>query len=87
MSNERTPDEILTLLDGAQEQLEDHNLEHGYDCPYDLRALLWEVLDAVVWIGRDTASGPSPTTGTGTPTGHEVMTSIEQFLANNFGDD
>lgn len=81
MSNDRSPDEILSVFDQAQAELD--LSDPGV---YSLRDLLWEVLDAALFITRDTAMNPHPKTPVH-DRAMEVHTSLDQFLGNNFGDD
>lgn len=77
----RTPDEILTVFDQAQAEL-----ERSDPGTYSLRDLLWEVLEDVLDSTKLAALQPHPETAI-----HdrpmEVHTTLEDYLANHYGDD
>lgn len=80
MSNRRTPDEILTVLDQAQSVLDEHGC-CAAPGEFDLRDLLWEVINDVSasyelallpLVGQDLTG--------------EVNNTVYDYLANNYGD-
>lgn len=90
--SKRTPAEILAVIDFAQEILDKDN--HN---AFDLRALLWEVIEDVadsarlasynavaawkVHIAADDILGVADCVA------EEVMTTVNDYVGNHYGDD
>jgi Rad3-related DNA helicase len=85
MNATRTPDEILTVFDQAQAELDWADKYEHRERSYDLRALLWEVLNDVVDVARMTADQQDNEDALAGAV--NVTESITDFLANNYGDD
>lgn len=73
MALKRTPDEILSVFDQAQERL-------GED--FDMRSLLWETFgDILSTIRLHESDGDRWTKP------DSVYATVEDYLVNNYGDD
>lgn len=74
----RHRDEILNVLDQAQAEL-----EQSAPGTYDLRSLLWDVLedvqDSIELALKGIKIGPVMT--------EEVLLTVSDYLANHYGDD
>jgi hypothetical protein len=87
----RTPDQILRVLDQAQDCLND-DLYVSSDAPFNLRDLMWEIIDDV----RDSyhlALSTPDVENAGSPTFVEpnrrenILRTVDDYLANHYGDD
>lgn len=90
----RRPDEILAILDSAQEHLDECRGKHVYD----LRSLLWEVIEDVIDSARLAAynavmnyDGVPPhhvdSTVMGDCVAEEVVGTVTDYVTNHYGDD
>lgn len=77
----KTPDEILTLIDGAQSYLNDYPFDEG--APYDLRSLMWDVIMDIL----DTVRNWPAQSIVQHNIRDNIAGSLTDYVTNAYGDD